>query len=468
MNKRLCLLIFLIFPIIVFSQDQPQVLKDFEGTILNMHSSVILDNQVNVSMVLRDDENFDLVAVSADLKLLWRATLKGVPLGFGNFKGNIVAIAATDLTQYKGYSSSDLGYMVDSKTGSVLVSKEIFHGSDKFQEKPSVYFDKSGSVCVLAINQNAVARKIMTMSRTDKNAHLTQDLTIVSFDEKLEPALTIKPVLPGDALIGVACNSNNNIFVAWLKNKSTVNIVKYAAGKTEASSQMSQNLNIGNVLDKDHPEEDFSIFSSQDGNGVYCTSMRKSSGDAVQFTLIRNDFKNNTHNMSVELFDKELLKNIAKSFMAEGANYPSPDLGYAPDLAIKFADEYNGKLFIGMSSKQYSYSSHATFIMEGALLIGCYDFDLKSIFKQVLPSGYSAAGHSYTTGHYFDKGFLYTVANLTIRPFLLNAIYGKLDVQTGKWQSIRLLSKHDIGNGNPCEGACTLWYSNQLLCLTYL
>jgi hypothetical protein len=464
MKKLLFPVILFLFPFIVKAQNQPQILKDFEGTISRLNGSLSISEHVNLMQVTIDDENFDMIAIDDQMHVLWKTKLKGYSIGFGKFRDKIMIVAATGYSEYKGISSTYNGYVLDPQSGKVTLQKEIYHGSEQFQETPLAIFNNLGTVFKLLVKQNAVARKTFTTSRTMDNFRVTQDLTIIDYNDQLEPVNTIKPVISNDTFLGFTANNKNETFIGWLKDNGTVSIIKYEAGKKEPVKQLDQVLNIQYGLDQKMGFNNMLLSSSRtNDNVIFLSGLIKGNGNDMQVVTGKFDFGSNTHKITTQGLSKAIFKTIEKSFAAPGKDLPDSNLGYPPNMLLKFASEQDGTLLIGLSAHYVEQTSNAFWQTENSLLICGYDTDLNLKFQQVLPSGYSTPSHTFPTGVYFSKGFLYVVANFKSSLITLKALYGKLDLKTGKWEKMQVLSKEKISNSDYAVGNSISWYPDSFM-----
>ena len=464
MKKNLLPLLFILFPFISIAQNQPQVLKDVAGTITELHAAKKISDHVSIVQTNIDDDNFEMIAVDDQLQVLWKTKLKGYAIGFGKYKDKLIAVAATNNSDIKGVSRTLNGFVIDEQTGKISLQKQIYEGSEQYQELPTVYFTDAGSVFKLVVRQTAVERKSFTTTRTIANMLAVQDITITDFNEQLEPQATIKPVIGNDALIGVTGNSKGDTFIAWLKDNSSVNVIKYAYGKTEPEKTITQTLDTRNLAEYKGIFINMVVVTSRNNNDmVYFGGVRSTNSDEMQVTACKFNFADNTHKITTELYDKDRLKSIEKSFTPLNTNLPNPHLGSATDMTIRFVSENDRNFVIGMSAYGRYTTASSFYQTESSLLICGFGDDLKPKYQQVLPSGYSTRVRTFPGGTNIAKGTLNIVYNYMPGLVSMGAIYGALDLQTGQWKKLETLSRDNISSGEYADGSGIIWFNDNFV-----
>ena len=88
---------------------------------------------------------------------------------------------------------------------------------------------------------------------------------------------------------------------------------------------------------------------------------------------------------------------------------------------------------------------------------------MKTLFQQLLPSGYAIPSMWLPTGFYVSNNTLHAIGNLKDGAFTIKAIHGTLDIDAGKWTKMELLSKKKIDNSDHASGNRTLWFDNSYI-----
>jgi hypothetical protein len=463
-KRNLLPLLFILLPFISIAQNQPQVLKDLDGTVAKITTAKKISEHVSILQTNVDDDNFSMIAVNDQLQVLWKTKLKGYAIGFGKYKDRLIAVAATNNSDIKGVSRTLNGFVIDKQTGKVSLQKQIYQGSEQYQELPAVYFNDAGSIFKLVVRQTAVERKSFTTTRTIANMLAVQDITITNFNEQLEPLTTVKPVIGNDALIGVTSNNKGDTFIAWLKDNSSVSIIKYGYGKTDPEKTITQTLDTRNLAEFKGLFINMAIVPLRNNNDViFFGGVRSTNSDEMQVTACKFNFADNTHKITTELYDKDRFKSIEKTFNSTGSNLSNPHIGTPEDMTIRFVSEADGNLVIGISAYGRYTTANSFYQTEGSLLICSYDNDLKPKFQQVMPSGYSSRVRIFPGNGTIAKGTLYIVYNYMPSLVSMGAIYGALDLQTGQWKKMVALPRNNISSGEFADGNGIVWFDDSFI-----
>jgi hypothetical protein len=125
--------------------------------------------------------------------------------------------------------------------------------------------------------------------------------------------------------------------------------------------------------------------------------------------------------------------------------------------------EHNGKLITVSAEFYFAYpndfssTNHTVGVFgeieydQFTLVINCYDTDLKQRFQQVMPVIYKC-DRELATGFEFSENDVKILSNGGFGP-----AYGQLDLSTGKWLKLELLSNHEISDAN------AIWFNDNFV-----
>ncbi len=160
MLKNLLPYLLLFIPFLSFAQNGVGLIKDFSKDVKGFSRALQLSDKVNLVEVTTDNEHFDLIALDANMSVLWKTTLNGYSLSFGKFKDKILVIAATEYSSMNGSNNTYKGFLIDPITGKILLEKVVYNNSQGYVEKPYFFHGKDGAFFKLAVRQNNMKRKL--------------------------------------------------------------------------------------------------------------------------------------------------------------------------------------------------------------------------------------------------------------------------------------------------------------------
>jgi hypothetical protein len=166
-----------------------------------------------------------------------------------------------------------------------------------------------------------------------------------------------------------------------------------------------------------------------------------------------------------EVFSKDHVKEIKKSFVPVNKKLNSVDLGSLKGLNVRSFYQKDGKLMVALTSTSFSSSTigSGTWVNENNILINCYDPDLKFKFQQVIPTAYAVPERRLPVGFHFDKDKLYVLSNDKTGMTAESATYSCIDLASGKCEKMYWLSKKKIGNADAAGGGSVLWFANSFV-----
>ena len=479
MKKNLLYILLLMFPLTALAQKETEVIKNFENDVENIVKTFRVNEHVNIMQVLKTNNKFDLIAINDQMQVLWKVTLKGYAFSSGKFKDKIIAIAAEDYSAANGPDNKYNGYLIDIATGKVLLQKEIFNDPDHFVDISSFLLDPKGDFFEIVVKQTGVSRNFFSVTRTDnKSAKIIKSVTIIDYNAQLEPT-PYKANVQDGSLASITSNTYGDIFLGWL-NRTTLIINKYTVG--QQSGVKGSEIDLGLTDDKDETANSFKLFpSSSKRDEIYFTFMNVILNGAQLEVGNYNFFTG--HNFIVkQLISKDTLKDLTETALYEKNNKNFRPYFWAPhSLYIKFAKEDNGNIIVALS-EMYTGQEVQTmgnngmvrtgnittqepsfrYVSESSTLIYGLDKNLNSKYKAVLPTGYTISGViPLTVALHMDGQYLHIIGNQT-QHSKLTTMYGKLNLATGKWDTMGWLNKDKIGNhGSFGYGAC--WFANCMI-----
>ncbi|MEO6150530.1 MAG: hypothetical protein ABIN95_10350 [Mucilaginibacter sp.] len=151
MKKLLRCLLLLLIPFSSLAQTQPALYKDFSEGIKDVTNSFELNEHVNILQTDLDNDNFEMSAIDENMKVLWRTTIVGYAMSCGNFKGKILAVAATGYSRLKGPNGIYKGYIINPKTGRVEIEKIIYGNTGQYWDDVRTFYTSNGTYFKLAV-----------------------------------------------------------------------------------------------------------------------------------------------------------------------------------------------------------------------------------------------------------------------------------------------------------------------------
>jgi hypothetical protein len=159
MKKNLLIALVLVLPFIAAAQDEAPIYKDFYSKSKEIPASFILNDHVNIMTANKDNDTYDMIAVSDQMQVLWTTQMKGHPVFGAKFKGKILSVASTEYSGMKSSNNTYNGYVIDPATGKVLVEKVIYDGSSAYMAFPYISTG-DGDYFKMAIRQTGMERRV--------------------------------------------------------------------------------------------------------------------------------------------------------------------------------------------------------------------------------------------------------------------------------------------------------------------
>ena len=467
MRKRLLPCLFFWLPFALLAQDAPALYPDFYNGI-KAANSIVLDDHINIMQVNTDNENFDVVAVNNQMQVLWRTSFAGYPFSISKFKGKIVAVAATEHSTLKGNGNTYKAFLIDPANGKLLVEKTIYDGTNDYMEFPAV-FSGDGAYFKFAIRTSGLERRlhvalpwffaIISMNKYAREINETREVNVITLNEKLEEASNVKLPLNTGTMVTWNANKQGDMFIAWL-NGPTIEVYKYPDGSKAPVQQL--NADVTFQVDNNAIASDMMrlLPSAINGNLVYYGVSYINTNSDAELGVGRFDFATNKKLFVAEGFDKDHVKTLQKGFVPVNKKVDDANLGRRDNLRLRYMAEVSGTLVTAVTARYTSSGMNGAWVTENSVLINGYNDDLSARFQLILPVNYTIPNKWLPLSFHPSKNKLYVVGNNKSGMTTLNGVYGSLDVTTGKWDKMDLLSKKKIDNSDYANGDAILWFAD--------
>ena len=452
-------IIALLFPILVSAQED-NVVKDFAEKATNI-TSLKINDHLNVLQVTHEGDTFDLIGINDQMQIVWKTSLKGYPIKTAIFKGNVVTVASTEYDLTRSTNNTFNAFLTDPLSGNLLIQKQIYTSPDTYQEYQDVSTG-DGNFFKVIIRQ-AAAKRIYTfgflsVAAYDKLLNKTTDLEVLELNDKLETINNFKPQIAAGTYIKTVWNKYGDMYTVWL-NGPTVEIYRYYEGKTEPSNQL--NIDVSFKEDDKFIPGNSILFTTDDNNrnALYYGLVYYNENKEGTLGVGKFDFSNGKKLFITELLDKASLKEIKKNFTVINKKIDDPNLNTS-DLAIRYLKVSADKVIATTSSIQEGNSSQGTWVKESSTLINIYDSDLNLKYQQIFPAGYGYPNAIMHSGYTILNNKLNIVSNYKTGLSTMNGLHGVLDMSTGNWDKMDILSKKRINNNAYLNGDGVLWFGN--------
>jgi hypothetical protein len=460
--------LFLLFPFLAVGQTEAVLNKEFIKKSRGITTSFKLNEDVNI-MQIDKKGNFDLLAVNEQMKVLWQVNLEGYPISAGKLKDKIVAVVNTDYSAMKNaYNNIYKGYIINSQTGIVELEKIFYNGSENFKEKPSLFFTEDGSYVKMTVAKTALANKLrafsgplvsLLSSKLEKQANTLTNYLIVDFDKELNVANITDISFPEGVLLGQCFNSNGNLTAVCSNSGQSLTFLKYISNKSEPISRINVPIpSYNKFLVK---EMRLTLYSSPGQDVVYAGIMYPNNEKESQMSIIKCNFNNDTFFTATEVFNKDHIKYLEKTYIPQIKSNKDYKLGDASYLNVESLREVDDKLVAKISGRRMvtvsgSYASMVYFD-EYSQLFSIYDSDLKLKHQQILPSNSSGSVQSVNG---------YQVKNNLLTIIATPGMVSTLNVENGQWEKMAPISigkKQKLQYGSSISGSNILWFKNNCL-----
>jgi len=410
--------------------------------------------------------NVDFAIVSLDSKLTqkWISPLAGFPLAVGKFKNNILVVAASERSWFKSFSGSYTAYLLDENTGKNVAEKVIYQGHPGFLEDPDFYFAKDGSYFKMTTRLTGMKRKtsLSGIDKTDKDYRLTQNFSIIEFDDMLNQRNKIEPKMPAGDTWNASCSAEGNFLISSMDR---------AAGKLNVATYISSSADPLKTI-----SIPVAIRKSSEISSIQSTASTQPFVNYLAFTYLnpdkettvfvaRVDFKTGTFKVSNEVFDSKHTKELKKSFQPVNKKFDEPEFNKTDFLSVKHIAEYGGKLVVGVAPSYVQLSSYGSLIFDESLLLTVFDQELREVFHQFMPRAYMSVNGEGSKISYSLKGNLFRMIANHKSSSLGNtsSLYAELDFNTGQMLKLSKIPSEDISRGNYVNSESVSWLDNSFI-----
>jgi len=446
MKKIFIICSFILLPCLAFAQNNSPLTDDVYIDFKGINNVIRLDNNINIMQVQTDNKSFDLVAYNENEKIIWQTSIPGYALNVGEFKGKIAAVAATEHSTMKGNGNTYKGFIIDPTTGKTITEKVIYDDNNDFIEQPNVMI--GDNYFKFSMRQTAVTRTvhvgvpvlfIFQIMHWSKEMNETKKLEIIDFNDKLEVTNTFLAV-PAGTFINLTCNKNSDTFVSWL-NGSDIEVYKYDAGKTTPSGKLDADVSIEPFDDSELSSLFYLQASPTNPNSLFYTLLFRNEDKDPELMVGKMDFETKTKKTAAEVFKRADIKALEKTFVTVNKKIDDPDIGSPKELVLKNVCTTDNGIVVVLSGEYEKAIQNSSYPVGKSLLINAYDDDLNLKFQQFFPlenfSYPSVALHPM-------KNKLYVVTSTKDGQSNFKGVYGQLDMNTGRWDSMDFLTKKPI------------------------
>lgn len=473
MKKILMQCALIALPFLASAQNSPNLYSDFQKGINNI-SSVKINDKLQVIVSAVDHDNFNLIAMNDQMQTVWQTALKGNVITAGKFKDEIVVVTTTDYAAMKGGPNNTYkAFAINPPDGKVLTEKIIYQDSDDYLEFPTFFFDKqNSSYFKMAVRQSALERRmhgsfgplvLLAINKINKQGHTTKALTAIEYNERLETVKSFTPDIASDYVFGMNCSKLGNLMITGYDGNATVEVYKYNFGDAKPLAHMSQTVDIRNTDASSLDGTYSSAASAADNNILYFGLLTKNSEKDNQLNIIKFDFNAQKQQLVTEVFDKQHVKTLEKNFKTVNKDCDDPNIGGTKNLSIRYMEEDGAHLITAFSNRFTSSSGTSVSFNEKANIINIYDLGLNLKAQQLLPVGYSTNLDYLPIGYYVNHNKLYVVGNFKSGMLTIKGIYGAMNLASGEWDKMEVLSKKKIANTSFAEGTSVLWYGDNYI-----
>jgi len=446
MKKIFAICSLILLPCLSFAQNDNPLTDDVYTDFKGISRVIRLDNNINVMQVQTDNKSFDLVAYNESEQIIWQTSIPGYALNAGRFKGKLAAVAATEHSTMKGNGNTYKGFIIDPATGKIITEKVIYEDNNDYIEQPHAMI--GDNYFKFSMRQTAVTRSvhvgvpvlfIFQIMHWSKEMNETKKLEITDFNDKLDVINTFDAA-PNGTFIEVTCNDNSDTFVSWL-NGSDIEVYKYDAGKTSPSGKLDADVSIEPSDDTELSSLFFLVTSSTKPNSLFYALMYRNEDKDPEITIGKLDFESKTKKSATEVFKRADIKAIEKTFVPVNKKMDDPDIGAPKELVLKNVCTTDNGIVVVLSGEYTKAIQNSSYPVGKSLLINGYDNDLNLKFQQFFPienfSYPSVALHPM-------KNKLYVVTSTKDGQNDFKGVYGQLDMNSGRWDSMDFLTRKSI------------------------
>lgn len=436
---------------------------------------VKIDNNSIVSNVQIDASHYGVVRLGDDMNKKWLTAIDGYPLAISLFKGNVIVIASTEQSSFKGVNNIYNGYIIDAQTGNILVNKEIHHGSDKFYEQAVFLFSPDGSSFKLAVRTSNFTRTahnpllMFNLNSVAQDYFTTSDFSLFDFDDNLNIKSTIKTVLESGYFMGGTTNKNGDVFLMTDLSQGIIKIAKYENGNTKPTKVLQQLVSMSDAIIP-NLNNNYLYTSKTDPSVLYFAGTYFNGSNDRELVVAKFNFTNSMVTHNIQVIDKDYIKGLEKDYVPFNKKYSDADLGSKNEMKIQNVIENDGKLIVGLSSFSIrNGAQHSPAEIVGySLLINIYDDKTNLQSQQIVPRYYSSlAVARLGVGLSCKNNMLYVIANNNKGVFGYKALYTQIDLKDGSIKNITGIDNSGIKKAYSVDPYAGFWFDKQFI-LSYM
>lgn len=465
MKKIFTICMILILPRFCFPQNAP-VVKQFLKNVKEITRVLEYNDNVRILQVNNSNDDFDVVAINENMEELWRTNLKGYALTLANFKGKVLAVAATDYGTFKSNNNTYKGFIINGKTGNVEFEKLIFDGQQEKSMVPAFFSSKDGSNFKIVVRQNNVARRmhmglpgplaLIAIHSIESDYLATSDLMVLDVDDKLNVTSTLKPAIDEGYFADVASGRTGDAVIAWMSGGS-IKLVKYNQNAKSAQGEITEDLEVSNIDDK-RDCQNLKLIASKTPDVYYTAIVIKNTRKEWALAVTKFNFKDKSKKTTYVEYNKQNVKALEKAYKQTDKKIDKPGFGPEKDFDIRNITEIDDKLLVSLSARYVQTGTYSSALIERSMLINAFDTNLDLQFQQQLPSS------SLNLILYINSGFHVAKDGLHVAAVYdkTKAIVGTLNVTTGEWDKMEVLDRKKIDANYP-DTSNTIWFADSFI-----
>jgi len=477
MKTKLTLsLFFILFHLSVSAQTQINVLKKPEWNMRSSYDSKYgtktdLSGNTVAMIVDVDKADFGVVALSNTFTQKWLTELTGFPMAIGKFNKNILVIASTDRNYFKSFTNEFKAFILEEKTGKVISQKVIYQGNSDFVEAPDFFMAEDGSYFKMAIRLTGLKRKVhiglpiigfLSMLKMDKDYNESQSYHMIDFNNQLDQIQKIEPDMPDGDIWNAFCSKDGSfIITAADASKSKLNVATYQSNSPVPLKTISIPIDAINQNDI----SSISYANSKNPLVNYIGICYKDLNKERSSLIARVDFSNGTYSSNKEIFNKQHINELQKSFVPANKKFDNLTFSDSKSMNIGHMEEFNDKLLVTISPKSTQFGMQGASASEGSVLMNVYDANLKPLYHQFLPRDYVSTPmkEGSEVSFHLKDNILHILANQKDGMMSVATMYAEMHIQTGEISKISLLSKKDIKNSYYANTESISWLNDSFV-----
>jgi hypothetical protein len=321
MKKFLLPYLLSLMPVIAFAQGELPMLKNTWKKVPGMASSFKFNDHLGIMQVTLTDTSFELIALNNKMSVLRRDSLKGCGVTCGKFKGSLLAISDSGFSK-TGNINPYYAYLVDSASGKIILQKTIFDHKAKHHEEATSFFTPDASEFNLVVRQADVNTGYLSSVKNK-----TEDLTLISLNEKLEPTY-LKPKIPDEDFVALTMNKSGDFFLMTTRDEQSLEVRRYDSGRVEPSEPIILQCGGFDKPDLFAAAEDLTA-SDMDRNILYLAIGHNNQDADREILTAKLNFATHQLQTSSEVFTHKHVREVEKGFIPFNDDIRSANLGSA-------------------------------------------------------------------------------------------------------------------------------------------